>query len=86
MTSSLIKNTEIFQEQNGKLYDEATRPNYIYNNLKNNIMGTALKCKMIVLVMTTLFLCSCGGHRMKGSASDRTGTNGATNGTGKIPR
>jgi hypothetical protein len=59
---------------------------YIYNNLKNNIMGTALKCKMIVLVMTTLFLCSCGGHRMKGSASDRTGTNGATNGTGKIPR
>ena len=49
-------------------------------------MGTALKCKMIVLVMTTLFLCSCGGHRMKGSASDRTGTNGATNGTGKIPR
>jgi hypothetical protein len=56
MTSSLIKNTEIFQEQNGKLYDEATRPNYIYNNLKN---------KMILSVMTALFLCSCGGHRMK---------------------
>jgi hypothetical protein len=49
-------------------------------------MKTALKNKMILLVMTALLLCSCGGHRIKGSASDRTGTNGATNGTGKIPR
>lgn len=49
-------------------------------------MKTALKNKMILLVMTALLLCSCGGHRMKGSASDRTGTNGATNGTGEIPR
>jgi hypothetical protein len=54
--------------------------------IKKNFMRTVPKYKIIVLVLTALFLYSCGGHRMKGSASDRTGTNGATNGTGKIPR
>lgn len=48
-------------------------------------MRNTLKHKMMVLALIVL-LSSCGGNRMKGSASDRTGTNGATNGTGKIPR
>ncbi len=41
---------------------------------------------MIVMLMMTSVLLSCGGNRMKGSAADNTGTNGATNGTGKVPR
>lgn len=41
----------------------------------------ALKATVII-VMTTLLI-SCAS-RFKGSASDTTGTNGATNGTGKV--
>ncbi|WP_298224577.1 hypothetical protein [Flavobacterium sp.] len=49
-------------------------------------MKTSQKLKMIVMLMMTSVLLSCGGNRMKGSAADNTGTNGATNGTGKVPR
>jgi hypothetical protein len=41
---------------------------------------------MTFLVLATLLLFSCGTSRYKGSAADTTGTNGATNGTGKIPK
>ena len=36
-----------------------------------------------VILLATLFM-ACSTGRYKGSASDTTGTNGATNGTGKI--
>ncbi|WP_309640544.1 hypothetical protein [Flavobacterium sp.] len=49
-------------------------------------MKTVIQFKMILLALTTSLLFSCGGNKMKGSASDTTGTNGATNGTGKIPK
>ncbi len=49
-------------------------------------MKTLLQYKMILLVLTTVLLFSCSTGKFKGSASDTTGTNGATNGTGKIPR
>ncbi|WP_162126714.1 hypothetical protein [Flavobacterium phycosphaerae] len=43
--------------------------------------------KGLLLVMVMAFLsCSSGYYANHGTASDRTGTNGATNGTGKVPR
>lgn len=36
---------------------------------------------MALLVLS----CSSGQYANHGTASDRTGTNGATNGTGKVP-
>jgi hypothetical protein len=49
-------------------------------------MKTIRDYKMIVLVLATVLLFSCSTNKYKGSAADTTGTNGATNGTGKIPR
>lgn len=49
-------------------------------------MKTATKYKMVVLAFFALLLLSCGGNKMTGTAADNTGTNGATNGTGKIPK
>ena len=39
----------------------------------------------ILLVVLAFMVTACGA-RFKGSASDRSGTNGATNGTGKISK
>lgn len=52
--------------------------------LKTEIMKTihALKAALLVLATTTLISCGTG---YKGSAADRSGTNGATNGNGKFP-
>ena len=49
-------------------------------------MKTLLQFKMIILVLASLLLFSCSTNKRKGSASDISGTNGATNGTGKIQR
>ncbi len=49
-------------------------------------MKTLPHYKMILLVLTTLLQFSCSASKYKGSAADTSGTNGATNGTGKIPR
>ena len=59
---------------------------YFYDNLKAAIMKTIRDYKMIVLVLATVLLFSCSTNKYKGSAADTTGTNGATNGIGKIPR
>ncbi len=41
---------------------------------------------MLMLCAGMIGSVSCGTqNKFKGSAADRTGTNGATNGTGKIP-
>jgi len=37
-----------------------------------------------IALLLMFFATACAGNNFKGSASDRTGTNGATNGTGKI--
>jgi hypothetical protein len=49
-------------------------------------MKTLLRYKMILMVLATALLFSCSTSKYKGSAADTSGTNGATNGTGKIPR
>jgi len=50
-------------------------------------MKTSINFKMLVLTLITMLFISCssGRHSNTGKASDRTGTNGATNGTGKVP-
>lgn len=54
--------------------------------MKSSItLKTALFTTIIVLFITFLTACS-SQHHIKGTASDRTGTNGATNGTGKIAK
>ena len=42
----------------------------------------------LLTAILLIFLCSCGGNRYAntGTSSDRTGTNGATNGNGKVPQ
>lgn len=47
-----------------------------------------LKIFGLVLLTATFLATSCASSNngIKGSAVDRTGTNGATNGTGKIPK
>ncbi len=48
-------------------------------------MKTILRIKMLLLVVATSIVLSCGTQH-RGSAADNTGTNGATNGTGKVPK
>ncbi|HEX9979421.1 MAG TPA: hypothetical protein VGB50_02520 [Flavobacterium sp.] len=47
------------------------------------------KLRFILLVLMTVFLFACRSGRERtahtGTATDRTGTNGATNGNGKAP-
>ena len=38
------------------------------------------------MLFVAAMLLSCASNGYRGSASDRSGTNGATNGTGKIAR
>lgn len=47
-------------------------------------MKTIRTLKVTVLIAVTLLTVACG-TQFRGSAADRTGTNGATNGNGKIP-
>lgn len=47
-------------------------------------MRTIKKFKSVLLLAAALLVVSCNSY--KGSASDTTGTNGATNGTGKIAK
>lgn len=43
--------------------------------------------KSFLVLMASLMLVSCASqYSNRGTASDRTGTNGATNGNGKTPR
>jgi hypothetical protein len=39
----------------------------------------------VLMVMVVLLLSCASRYANHGTASDRTGTNGATNGTGKVP-
>ena len=58
-----------------------------YNHLNNKIMRkrmTYLSILMIALI--GIILVSCKPYSNYGTSSDRTGTNGATNGNGKVPR
>ncbi|WP_264522183.1 hypothetical protein [Flavobacterium sp. N1994] len=41
---------------------------------------------LLLFLALTIFSCSSGRYPNSGTASDRTGANGATNGTGKAPR
>lgn len=41
---------------------------------------------LLTLFAFTVLSCASGRYPNTGTASDRTGTNGATNGTGKAPR
>ncbi|MBF0695123.1 MAG: hypothetical protein IR153_08705 [Flavobacterium sp.] len=46
-----------------------------------------LRTKWLALMLIAVFGISCSSqNNIRGSAADRTGTNGATNGTGKIPK
>jgi predicted small secreted protein len=45
-------------------------------------MKTIKKLKSVLLLAAALLVLSCNSY--KGSASDTTGTNGATNRTGKV--
>ena len=47
-------------------------------------MKTIHALKAAALIAATALMVACG-TQYKGSAADRTGTNGATNGNGKIP-
>jgi hypothetical protein len=46
-------------------------------NLRTSILGT---------ITFMLFSCGSSYYANHGTSSDRTGTNGATNGTGKAPK
>ena len=48
-------------------------------------MKTILNFKPLLLIIAVLLFFSCG-NKWRGSAADTTGTNGATNGTGKTPK
>jgi len=45
-----------------------------------------IKIGLMVVMALTLLSCASGYYPNHGTASDRTGTNGATNGNGKTPR
>lgn len=50
-------------------------------------MKTLRNFRITLLAFTAIFFMSCAGqYANSGTASDRTGTNGATNGTGKAPK
>lgn len=50
-------------------------------------MKTLLNLRTMLLLLIAVFLFSCASqYSNRGTASDRTGTNGATNGNGKTPR
>lgn len=50
-------------------------------------MKTLLNIRTGLLVLIAILLFSCASqYSNHGTASDRTGTNGATNGNGKAPR
>ncbi|MCF6132870.1 hypothetical protein [Flavobacterium wongokense] len=50
-------------------------------------MKTLLNIRTWLLLMIALLFISCASqYSNRGTSSDRTGTNGATNGTGKPPR
>lgn len=45
-----------------------------------------LRTGLMIFMALLLLSCSSGQYANSGTASDRTGTNGATNGNGKAPR
>ena len=45
-----------------------------------------IRTALLTFMALVLFSCAAGQYANHGTASDRTGTNGATNGTGKAPR
>ncbi|MBD3582443.1 hypothetical protein [Flavobacterium selenitireducens] len=47
-------------------------------------MKTIHAIRAMVIVASTALMVACG-TQYRGSAADRSGTNGATNGNGKIP-
>jgi len=47
-------------------------------------MKTISTLRAVILVAATSLMVACGTQH-RGSATDRTGTNGATNGNGKVP-
>jgi hypothetical protein len=51
-------------------------------------MKTIFNLRTVLMAFIALLLFSCGSsyYSNHGTASDRIGTNGATNGTGKVPR
>lgn len=57
-----------------------------FGNFKVKIMKNWRKYWVLGLMLTALAVHSCASHPIKGSANDRTGTNGATNGNGKVPK
>ncbi|QBZ99021.1 hypothetical protein [Flavobacterium sangjuense] len=44
-----------------------------------------IRTGLLILMASVLLSCACH-YANHGTASDRTGTNGATNGNGKVPR
>ena len=46
-------------------------------------MKTFLTLRSVILIASALLLFSCG-RQLSGSATDTTGTNGSTNGSGKV--
>lgn len=45
-----------------------------------------IRTGLLLFIALVLLACSSGQYANSGTASDRTGTNGATNGTGKAPK
>ncbi|HMI06985.1 MAG TPA: hypothetical protein VK528_05540 [Flavobacterium sp.] len=48
-------------------------------------MKTTMQLRICLMALATCLFLSCSSNKMSGSAADKTGANGATNGTGKIP-
>lgn len=50
-------------------------------------MKTSVKLRIYLIALAGCLVISCSSQsKISGSAADRSGTNGATNGTGKIPK
>ena len=45
-----------------------------------------IRTSLLAFMALVLFSCATSQYANRGTSSDRTGTNGATNGTGKAPR
>lgn len=54
---------------------------------KTDVMKTIVRWRsLLALMVSCLFLACSSQSKIAGTASDRSGTNGATNGTGKIAK
>lgn len=57
----------------------------ILSKLKYGSMKTSNNLRTLLMAILAILVISCSSQgKIKGTASDKSGTNGATNGTGKV--